>query len=58
MIIFSSPIKTIFLENAQKINRNSVYIKELSEPSFWCFIVNFEHISHPVLVFLLLTLHR
>ena len=24
--------------------------------SFWCLIVNFEHISHHVLVFLLLTL--
>ena len=26
--------------------------------SFWCFIVNFEHISHLVLVFLLVTLSR
>ena len=39
-----------------KVNYKETITKSLT--SFWCLIVNFEHISHHAFVFLLLTLSR
>ena len=39
-----------------KVNNKNTRVASLMP--FWCFIVNFEHISHLFLVFLLLTLNK
>ena len=41
-----------------KINKKNVFKVNKSLTSFWCFFVDFEHISHLFLVFLLLTLNK
>ena len=63
--VFELPLLRLFItsykkcekvQNMFKFNNNDTRTMLLK--SFWCIIVNFEHISHLFLVFLLLTLNK